>query len=482
MEFREYLRVLRRRRMLVLGNVLLALAISAVLSYATTPQYASSARLFVSTTQSSSGEAYAGSLFSAQRVTSYAELVTGRELSLRVSEELEPKWRDLRYDVDAEVVPQTVILQITVQSSSPEGAQRVAQTTAEELTVLVDELETPPGRTRAPIKATVIDAASLPQTPVSPRSVRNLGLAGLVGLLLGLGLALLRELLDTSVKSADDVAAVTDTVVMGEINYDSSTNSDPLITDLGSHSPRLEAFRTLRTNLQFVEVDRDSKVFVVTSSVPEEGKSTTAVNLALVLGQAGRRVLLLEADLRRPRIQDLLGMEPTVGLTTVLVGCAALSHAIQEYDPVPNLAVVTSGAIPPNPAELLQSQAMSDLLDQFRADYDVVLVDAPPLLPVTDAAILAAVSDGALIVARHGKTSREQLRQSMQRLEAVGGRALGVVLNMVPDRGESGAYGHGYRRGYAAPAGDHSKKAPVHRQPRSNFYPAPVGEVTPKRR
>jgi receptor protein-tyrosine kinase len=318
-------------------------------------------------------------------------------------------------------------------------------------------LETPPGRNDAPIKATIVDSADVPIEPLEPRPLRNLSLATILGVLIGMGVALVRELLDTSVTSPQVAGAMSGAAVLGHIGFDSGAAKKPLVTALASHAPRVEAFRVLRTNLQFVDVDHDSKVFVVTSSVPEEGKTTTATNLAITLAQTGKRVLLIEADLRRPKIADILRLETSVGLTTVLVGRIALEDAIQEFAEVPNLSVLTSGAIPPNPAELLQSQTMAEVLTQLRRSFDVVIVDAPPLLPVTDAALLAAQSDGALLVIRHGKTTKDQVRNSMERLAAVDGRALGVVLNMVPQRRSSG-YGEGYGYGYAPEDGRHDKK------------------------
>ncbi len=465
MELRDYLRIARRRWKLIVGCLVVAVAAAAIVTFQTTPQYSSSARLFVSTSQTSSDAAYQGSLFSAQRVTSYADLASGQELSRRVIEELgldmEPS--DLSAKISATVVPETVIMEISVTDPDPAQAQRLTQTVAEELTGFVSELETPPGKNNAPIKATVVDPASFPEAPVSPQPVRNLGLAGILGLLLGLGAAVLRELLDTTVTSQEDIADATDASVMGNIAYDSAAAKRPLVTDLGSHAPRVEAFRVLRTNLQFVDVDKESKVFVVTSSVPEEGKTTTATNLAITLAQAGQKVLLVEADLRRPKIADNLKLETAVGLTTVLVGRIGLEDAVQDYASVEDLSVLTSGAIPPNPAELLQSQAMADTLTQMRKLYDVIIVDAPPLLPVTDAALLTAQSDGALVVVRHSKTTRDQLRHSIKRLEAVDGRALGVVLNMVPHRrssayGYGDGHGYGYGYGYGPEGGKHNPK------------------------
>jgi capsular exopolysaccharide synthesis family protein len=216
----------------------------------------------------------------------------------------------------------------------------------------------------------------------------------------------------------------------------------------------VEAFRVLRTNMQFVDVDKDSKVFVVSSSVPGEGKTTTACNLAITLAQAGQKVLMVDGDLRRPQVAGVFEVEPTVGLTTVLIGTIELEDAVQE-SPVDNLRVLASGAIPPNPSELLQSRTMTEIVERARKEYDVIVIDAPPLLPVTDAALLASQADGALIVVRHSKTTRDQLRHSMERLAAVDARALGLVFNMVPVRrgGTSHGYGYGYGYGYAPEPG-----------------------------
>jgi capsular exopolysaccharide synthesis family protein len=458
-ELRDYLRIARRRWKLIIGCMMAAIAVASVVTFQTTPQYSSSARLFVSTSQSDSSQAYQGSLFSAQRVTSYADLVSGREVSSRVIDRLglDITPSALSDKISATVVPETVILQISVTDPNPRTAQRLTQAVSEELTTFVSELETPPGKRNAPIKATVVDAASLPTAPVSPQPMRNIGLAAILGLLIGLGTAVLRELLDTTVKNHEEIVETTNAPVMANIAYDSSAAKRPLVTSLDSHAPRVEAFRVLRTNMQFVDVDKESKVFTITSSVPEEGKTTTATNLAITLAQAGQKVLLLEADLRRAKVAGQLQLEPAVGLTTVLVGRIDLWDAVQNHS-VSNLSVLTSGAIPPNPSELLQSQAMGEVLNRLRKEFDVIVVDAPPLLPVTDAALLAAQSDGALVVVRHGKTTRDQLRHAIERLESVDARALGVVLNMVPQRKSGDSYyGYGYGYGYAPEAGRRSK-------------------------
>jgi len=449
-ELRDYLKVVRRRWRLILTAVLATVALASVITLSTTPQYESRARLFVSTADQSATEAYQGGTFAIQRVSSYADLVKGQELAGRVVDELglDLTPAALAEKISATVVPETVILEVTATDADPRKAQRISQAVAVALTEFVDQLETPPGKANAPIKASIVDSANLPTSPVSPQPLRNLGLAIVLGLLLGAGLAVLRELLDTSVKSAEDIAQLTDAPVLGGILFDSSAPKHPLISELPPHSPRVEAFRILRTSLQFVDVDRDKKVLVVTSSVPGEGKTTTASNVALALQNAGQRTLLIDGDLRRPQLADMFGLEGAVGLTSVLVGRISLGEAVQ-FESGSGLAVLTSGPLPPNPAELLQSHAMEQVLTEARKHFDVIVIDAPPLLPVTDAALIAAQTDGAVLVVREGQTTKDQLAHAIDRLQAVGARTLGITLNMVASRGGRGKNAYGYGYGYA---------------------------------
>lgn len=452
MELRDYLRIIRRRWLLIVSCAALVVGAAAAWTFTTTPQYASSARLFISSPQTgNTADAYQGGLFSQQRVQSYADLATGVDLAQRVTDKLQLSEtpQSLAGQISSRVIPETIILEVTATDPSPGRAQLLARTTAEEFTTYVSELEKSPGLKSSPIKATIVDTADLPTSPVSPRPLRNLGLALIVGLVLGFGIAVLREHLDTTVKSAQTLSLYTGAAVLGTVGYDSKAAKTPLVTELDSHAPRVEAFRMLRTNLQFIDVDQPPKVFVVTSAVPGEGKTTTAINLALTIAQANQQVMLIEGDLRRPRVSEYLRLEPTVGLTTVLVGTIDIDDAIQPWGDS-GLDVVTGGTIPPNPAELLQSQTMQTTIDKLRGRYDFVIIDAPPLLPVTDAAVLATQADGAILVARYGHTTKEQAAEAVSRLGTVDARTFGTVLNMVPARGADG-YGYGY--GYAPLAG-----------------------------
>jgi capsular exopolysaccharide synthesis family protein len=462
MDLRDYLRILRQRWVLIALVTCVAVTLAIAFTLNTTKQYQSSARLFISTGQASDANAsYQGGLFSQERVKSYANLLTGEEISRRVVEnlDLDQTPRALASRIRAEVQPETVVLIVSVTDPAPGEAQRLAQATSEVFVAYVAELETPPGESVAPVKASIVDRATLPGSPVSPQPTRNAALALLLGLLAGVGLAVLRDTLDTRIRTSEDLAEVTsEAPVLGNIHFDKGATKAPMITQLDSHAPRVEAFRVLRSNLQFVNVDAANKIFVLTSALPGEGKSSTACNLALTLADAGQKVLLLEGDLRRPRAAAYLGLENSVGVTTVLLGRASLDEAIQPV--VENCDLLASGMIPPNPSELLQSDAMKRLLTQVRSDYDFVLIDAPPLLPVTDAALLATESDGAVLVVHHGSTRRDEVSSSVSRLDAVGARLLGTVVNMspVPKRGMS-RYGYGYGYGYApesateAPAG-----------------------------
>lgn len=469
MNIHDYLRVARQRWLSITLATLAAIGIALALTLSATPKYESTARLFVSTSQSDSADAYQGGLFSQQRVKSYANLITGEEVSRRVADKLGLKIspRVLSEEIRATVQPDTVVLSISVTDPVAPEAQRLAQATAEVFVTYVAELETPPGKSAAPVKATIVDRATEPNSPVSPRPIRNVGLALVLGLMLGAGLALVRDSSDTRIKNDDDVDQATgNSPVLGTIHFDKSATKTPLISPLSSHNPRVESFRVLRSNLQFVNVDARNRVFVVTSAVPHEGKSTTACNLALILSEAGQSVLLIEGDLRRPKATSYLGLENTVGVTTVLIGRANVDEAIQQVKF--NCDLLASGSPPPNPAELLQSEAMKNLLAEARLKYSIVLIDAPPLLPVTDAAVLAAETDGAILVIRHGTTTREQVHNSVERLESVGARLVGSIVNMAPKakRGSS-AYGYGYGYGYAPVATDHSgsAKAPKDKKP-----------------
>ncbi|MDP3890439.1 polysaccharide biosynthesis tyrosine autokinase [Nocardioides sp.] len=435
MDFKHFSRLIRRRWKSIFAMLILALAVGSAFTFTQTPQYQSQVKLFVSADANAEVNPYGASLFTTTRVASYAQLANHRVLMADVIEELglSTSPTQLASRVSASVEPQTVIIAITVTDPDPTMAQEIARVTGEVMVDYVEELETPEGQVEAQIRASITDPATFNSNPVSPQTTLNLAVAALVGLLLGVALATARDLLDTTIKSIEDMEEVTDSPVMASIGVDSSMAKKPLLTQLRGFSPRGEGFRMLRTNLQFLDLDNQPKSLVITSAVAGEGKTTTSTNLAIALAQAGRRVLLVDGDLRRPRIAGLLGLESSIGLTTVLVGRTRLDQSIQLHEES-GVHFLSCGPTPPNPSEILQANATHELLHKLRDSYDAVIIDAPPLLPVADAAILATAADGAIIVTRHGKTTRDQLRAATQRLDKVGARLFGTVVNMIPRR------------------------------------------------
>ncbi len=444
MDLRDFLRAVRERWILVAVMFILSVSAAGATSYLLTPQYEATTRLFVSTPASTDGNTqYQSNLFSQERALSYAEIIRGKRVAQMVIDDLDLPIaaEQLSSRVSAEVVPETVLLDATVTDASPAQAQILANAVGAAFITLVKDLETPDGAASATVTVTVVESADQPTSAVSPNVPLNVGLGALVGLLLGFGLAILRAALDNTVKNANDVADATSAPTIGTVMYDATVSKGSPTAPANSHAKGAEAYRQIRTNLQFVDVDNPPQVLVVTSAIAGEGKTTTAINLALVLAQSGQRVILLEADLRRPRVTRYMHLVGGAGLTNVLAGTADLDDVIQPYNDG-KLSVVAAGPQPPNPSELLGSAHMSSMLQELRESHDYVVIDAPPLLPVTDAAVLAVQADGAVIVTRYGITKREQLRAAAETLQAIEARHLGTILNMAPQKTLN--YGYGY--------------------------------------
>jgi succinoglycan biosynthesis transport protein ExoP len=453
-DLKDVLQALRSGWWLVALTVLAGVAGAGALTWKATPLYSSSTKLFVSTSATTdTSSAYQGNLFSQQRVTSYAELLTGVQLAAAVVEDLDLDMTpaEVAQKVSAVAAADTVILTVTVTDTSPQRAQDIAASLGRQFSEQVTLLETPTGATASTVKVTSVQEADFRDTPISPDAASNIAVGAALGLLAGLGLALLRSRLDNTVKTGDDVLDLTGVGLIGTVLEDPRLAQDHLVTELDEQSVVAEAYRSIRTNLQFLDVDNPPRVIVISSAVPGEGKSTLAVNLATVLAQSGSRVTLLEADLRRPRITKYMGLISGAGLTNVLGGTAALRDVVQPWGDG-RLSVLAAGPMPPNPSEMLGSAHMRQLLAHLRQINDFVLIDAPPLLPVTDAAVLTALSDGCVISTRYGKTRREELDEAAASLERIDAKLLGVVLNRVPVNAAA-VRGYGYGYSYEADAG-----------------------------
>ncbi len=337
---------------------------------------------------------------------------------------------------------------VTAYAGTPEEAQALAaqgvRSTAE--VALATENETLPqgSSTQSIVRLDPLEDASLPSAPFTPNYTRNLAVGALVGILLGYVAAFARMNLDRKLRSVEEVEELIETPVLAILpDVKELDRKQGIGVDRSHRGPAAEAFRQLRTNFRFIDVDNPIRSVVITSANEGEGKSTVAANLARVLATAGQDTVLIDADLRRPVVAGIYGVDTQVGLAQVLVGDLTAEEALQESG-IDHLKVMSAGRVPHNPSELLGSQRMQHLLQELSRDHMVIL-DAPPLLPVTDAALLAAVADGAMVVFAVGHTYKEQARLAKRRLEQTGGRMLGVILNRAPMRGMGAVvYGYGY--------------------------------------
>ncbi len=290
--------------------------------------------------------------------------------------------------------------------------------------------------------------ARVPTGPIEPNIPRNLAFAFMLGLTSGVGLAFLLEGLDNTVRTTEQAQMISGLPPLGMIPLGSRTAREgganakrlviasskeavELITQVRPQSQMAESYRALRTSLLLSNLGAPPRVIMVTSALPQEGKTTTSINCAVVLAQKGIRVLLIDADLRRPSIHKTLGMGPRSGLSNVLTGSATLEQAITRSSILPNLDVLPAGTPPPNPAELLASTNMRDVLQQLRGQYDHVVVDTPPTLSVTDAVVLSPRADAIVLVIRSGQTTKQALRRSRDILMQVNAKVSGVLLNAV---------------------------------------------------
>ncbi|MEV4133954.1 polysaccharide biosynthesis tyrosine autokinase [Dactylosporangium sp. NPDC049742] len=466
MELRDYVSAVRKRWWLVATTACLALVAAVVITARTAPTYAASVTFFVSTPSSGVTDAYQGGLFSQQRARSYVNLVTSDRLARAVAADpgVGLDADGVKARISARTVPDTVLLDITVLDTRSDRALRIAESVATQFAALVAVLETPPGGDSPTVRVDVVTGPRVGTDPVSPQPARNFAVALLMGLLVGAAGAVLREILDSSVRSATALRQAGGKAVLATVPLDPRARQEPLLLEDATWSPRGEAMRHLRTNLQFVDPDRRARCIVVTSALPDEGKSTIACNLAIVLAENGHRVLLIDADVRRPKLAEYLDLEGAVGLTNVLVGQVDLDTAAQPWGDR-DLWVLASGSIPPNPSELLGSQQMARLLATAGEDYDYVVVDTSPLLVVTDAAVVASRADGAVLVTRAGKTTVTQVRSAVLAIDAVSARLFGCVLNGAKSGGDD-AYSYAYygtRAGVPLLRAAAGKPAPVTR-------------------
>ena len=454
----DMLHILRRRWWVIIVCFILAVIICAVVTYNfIVPLYKAETTLFAGKEPSKIASLDISDLNLNQRlVTDYREIVLSRLVARQVIEELDLDMTVMTFQrrVTVEAVRDSRFFKIAFESTSPKMAMDVANALGraiiEKAADIIDVQN-----------VIVIDAAELPTKPIKPNKTLNIAIAALLGLMFGVFLVYFLELLDRTVKTDKDVQRHLALSTIGEIplfegedrsskkgvariikrslwrlnpnskGTDSANTSKSLISLLDPKAPASEAYRSLRTNIGYTSVDKQVQTIVITSAGPEEGKTTTLVNLAISLAQLGKKVLVIDADLRKARIHKYFSLPNDNGVTDIIVNKYKVKDAVKKIEEVDNLYVITSGAYPPNPAEILESKKMADLLETVRTDYDIILIDTPPVGQLTDAAILGKMADGVILVIASGETHIDFAKHAKSRLEKVNARVLGAVITKI---------------------------------------------------
>jgi capsular exopolysaccharide synthesis family protein len=463
MELRAYLPILRAHWVAIVLITLLGGAVAFGWTLLQPRVYSADASGYVSAGDNSdTGNALVGDNLAQSKVKSYIDIGSSRAVAQYAIDDLgltDVAPEQLVGRINVTNPTDTVLLKVSATGPTPSDARDLAEAWLRGIARQIQVLESPgadPATATGIVQLVPLDSAVLPTAPTSPNTRLAIVVGLLAGLMLGIGYAAVRHTFDRRIRSAEAVERETGLAVIGSIPIDRRfTDEDRLVSMEGAtdySNPGddddvavAEALREVRTNLQFMNVDNPPRVIVVTSPLPGDGKSTTIANLAIALAASGQRVVLVDADLRRPTVSKTFNLVDGAGLTDVLAGRSELTDVLQPWGTSGRLVVLAAGKTPPNPSELLGSERMHTLLAELSSQA-IVLIDAPPLIPVTDAAILTHNTDGALIVGSVGKTTYEGLNKALQNLQRANGRPLGIILNRVPRRG--GGYGYGYGRAY----------------------------------
>lgn len=511
-DLRQYLSLFWHWAWLILLVALIAGAVSYFVSQRMTPYYQSSTTVLVNEAPATKVTDYSSVMMSEQLATTYSQMMSKDNVLTEVSTQLglTIPLSTLKAMITVVPVTNTQLITVTVESTDPTLSANIANAVATVFASQIQDIQTQRfSQSETSLKTQLTDLetqintyqtqannassqgekdrldaqaaqyreiyASLQQTyetvllseaqsvssvvqvepatanpsPVKPKVMQNTLLAAVLGYLLATGLIMAREALDDTLKTPEDITRKFKLPVLGVINHHRPEKDAP-ITISEPRSPTAEAYRALRTNLSYSGVDKPLRTLMVTSAEPGEGKTTTVSNLGVVMAQNGFSVIIADCDLRHPRIHTYFGLTNRQGMSTLFAQPNDLLTGTLQPTKVENLSVVTTGLLPPNPAELLGSQKMQRILASMRQTADILLIDTPPTLAVTDAAVLAPTLDGVLLVVRPGKTRASALRLTIEQLRQVNARLLGVVLNDVDLRHKSYAYHYHYYRNYSA--------------------------------
>lgn len=437
MDHRQILNLVRSRWIALVAFALVGLIAGAVYALATPREFTAEAELFVSVAGiDNTSDLAQGGAFSQQQARNYSQIAT-KEIVLGPvisSLGLNSSVKSLALNVSATVPLNTSIISIVVTDVSSTRAATIANAIATSLVDEVIKLVPKKSDGTTPVRLKPVQQATAPSEPSAPNAGISLLLGLLAGLVIGFSFIILREMASTRVRSTDQILELTDTPVLATVINDRGTARSPLLNAELLDSVRSEEFRQLRTNVLANEGTGARHVVLVTSSIPREGKSLTAANLAIAMAATGRTVCLVDADLRTPVIAGLFGVDATrVGLADVIANGIDLADALQSWGST-TLSILPSGPVPPNASELIGSDAAIALIARLRQEFEFVVIDSPSLLPVTDGVILAGIVRSTLLVVGAGWVEARELRRSLELLDSADGCLVGTVFNRAPAR------------------------------------------------
>lgn len=462
--FRVILKLLRQNLPIVLSSSLAGLLMLLGLSFTATPKYTSTVRLFVSTPASALdlSSLSLGSSFTQQRIKSYADIINSPLTLNPVIERLGLKQSayELAGAISANAPTDTVLIDVNVETPDPILSANIANAVGSQFEITASQLEF--GDSQSGIKVTVVGDATPNSTPTSPRFLLNSLVGIILGLSIGFGIAVSRLYFSGVVKNSQHLSGMT---LLTAVGFDREAQDFPLINSLNKYSARTEAFRQLRANIIHKKESSQLKgsrslgfILTVTSSLPGEGKTTTALNLGISLAAAGKKVLFIEGDLRRPSARkyfEKLFLRDQSGFSSLLNSKSTTKNMYAKLikrDPVSGMSLILSGPVLTNAGELFSTGQVIKFLDYSRENYEYIIIDSPPLLPVSDSLEIVKLSDTVLIVVRAGVTRIAQLQGIVARIKNIDATPLGAVLNMIPeDARDYDDYGYQYeysRYGY----------------------------------
>ena len=436
MDYTEIFRVLKTHwKMLVVIGLLGSLA-GSVISLTAQRDYVSSAQVFVVTSVGTNAMDLAqGGNYSQQQAKNYSNIVKS-ELVLQpviTALSLDLTTNALARKISTSVPLSTSIISVAVTDTSSERAAQIANSVISSLASRVSSLSPTTGDGLNSIRMEVIQTAVPPSIPASPNVKVNIAAGIALGILLGGAFVVIRNSLNSTIQTNEQVREITQATMLGWIGREDIAEGSTMLNSGNAYSAGQEQIRQIRTNVTFLQPEQEHKLLVITSSVPDEGKSSVSTNLAISLASLGKRVCLVDADLRKGTLARILDLEGSIGLTTVLSGQMELSEALQSWGS-DNLTVLLSGAVPPNASELLSSTKMKETIDALHQEFEVVIIDTPPVLPVTDGVILGQLCEGVVLVVGAGRVNLSELKASVEILQVAQTPILGTIFNLVnPD-------------------------------------------------